>query len=348
MCDDSSPLEYSLSIKKNSCVVRFAFEPLPLTDELRKGDRVNYFAPSQWLADHQREHKAVDLTWFDTLSGILLVKPDMQSSPNPAACGLTQLGFALDLTKEPLLKIYIWPDAVARQSAPSSGAWNGCKQEHVLRAMDAIGLATPWRKVVDYLDRLRRSSPEHAGQPEFIAWDARSPATARMKVYVRFAKANLEQVLSHLDLGGMLDSAHTKEIKNAAAEIWDVFSSDGDPRAFQMVSGDLQGYDERTRGVLIYYELRQGEVDPSAKFYLPVRHYFSSDLPLAERFDKFLAEKQLQKAGWYTSLLNRFCDHRPLESRAGLQAVVGCAVRDGEWEVSMYISSEAYAAERFI
>ena len=46
-------------------------------------------------------------------------------------------------------------------------------------------------------------------------------------------------------------------------------------------------------------------------------------------------------------MLKELCDHRDLHSRAGLQTMLGCAVRNGEWEVSMYLNSEAYAPERF-
>jgi DMATS type aromatic prenyltransferase len=264
MCDDGSPLENSLSIKKNSCIVRTSFEPLAPIEELLINDPVNYSGPTKWLAENKGEED--NLTWFNIFKEILLIKPDSGVPITSAARGLTQMGFAFDLVEKPLLKMYIWPDAIS--SVPHQGfesllLWHERKSELLQEAMEAIGVSTPWQKVVKYLDNLRRNSPQFAGRPEFMSWDATDPKVARMKIYVRFAKADLSQMLEHLDLGGLLDNRHTEEIKTAAREIWNIFSNEDNIASFEMVSDELQG-DDRTRGILINYELKQQE-NPIAK-----------------------------------------------------------------------------------
>ncbi|KAF9077184.1 aromatic prenyltransferase [Rhodocollybia butyracea] len=345
LTDDHSPVEYSLSIKKDFCTTRFAFEPLS-TDT----DSINHDAPIQWLSKQSID--ADGKLWFDTLVKLLTITPSLSSNGlksdehiKHVARGLTQHIFAFDLAKKPLLKSYIFHDALARQVAVSASDWGEEKDRLLFQAMDALGLSTPWKKVASYLSHLRNSHPKYAGQTEFIGWDMVSPDTSRMKVYVRFANAGLPQLLSHLDLGGALDpdKAQIQEIKAAATEMWQAFLGED-----QLSTSDINNCDTRTQGVILYYELKKNHPDPSAKFYLPVRHYLSSDLLIAERFDAFLAHKQLRESGWYLAMLQKYCDHRKLDSRPGLQTMVGCANRNGEWEVSMYLSAEVFAPERWI
>ncbi|KAF9078537.1 aromatic prenyltransferase [Rhodocollybia butyracea] len=334
LTDDHSPVEYSLSIKKDFCAVRLAFEPLsPKTFGPCGTDYVNHNAPLQWLSQQSIGGDA--MLWFQTLVELLTITPSTSRCDvgiKQVARGLTQHVFAFDLVKEPLLKSYVFHDALARQVATSTSSWGDEKDKLLSHAMNALGLSTPWDKLATYLDHLRNSCPEYAGQTEFIGWDMVAPETARMKVYVRFAQAGLTQLLSHLDLG----------IKAAAAEMWQALLGDD-----HLSASDIDDCDTRTHGVILYYELKKNQRDPVAKFYLPVRHYLSSDLVIAERFDAFLAKKQLRKPGWYLAMLQRYCDHRPLDGRAGLQTMVGCASRNGEWEVSIYLSSEVFAPERW-
>ena len=361
LTDDHSPVEYSLSIKKGACVVRLAIEPLT-RESGTVSDPVNSLAPSRWLSEFKNpEDRAME--WFTKLSEHLTISPHSSVPIQTAASGLTQYVFALDLNEDPMLKAYIFHDALARQVSPSPSEWRKQKHMALTEALSSIGLSTPWNKVITYLDTLSKTQPECVGQAEFISWDVVEPEKARVKIYVRFAKADLPQLLSHLDLGGTLDKTkkHTQEIQAAATELWNIFArEDGDSN---LVTDNIDDQSARTRGVILYYELKLGSDEPVAKckcscflttaktdnfqVYIPIRHYFTSDLRIAERFDAFLASKQIAAPGWYTSVLGSYCNHRGLDTRSGLQTMLGCAVRGGEWELSMYISAEAYAPERW-
>ncbi|KAF8993099.1 aromatic prenyltransferase [Cyathus striatus] len=345
LTDDHSPIEYSLSIKKGACVVRLAIEPVSSASGTPI-DPVNSIAPSRWLSGFKNGDGG-DMEWFTKLSNRLTISAQNNSPLHPSSCGLTQYVFALDLNENPMLKAYIFHDALARQVSSSPSEWGKQKNMALTEALTSIGLERPWKKVVTYLDTLSETNPEGSGQAEFISWDVVEPKKARMKIYVRFSKADLPQLLSHLDLGGTLDKTkqHTREIQSAATELWNIFSrEDGDSN---LVTHDINDQSARTHGVILYYELKLGSDEPVAKFYLPIRHYFASDLRIAERFDAFLANKKIAAPGWYTSLLSSYCNHRSLDSRTGLQTMLGCAVRGGEWELSMYISGEAFAPERW-
>lgn len=270
LTDDHSPIEYSLSIKKNACTIRFAFEPLSSLSGT-PGDPVNHIAPTKWL--DKNKGKNDDLSWMNTLSQHLVLDPPEHASLSPDACGLTQHVFGLDLVDKPMLKPYIFYDSLARQTS-SSVSESGVQKDKILaNAMEAVGLGSPWGKVATYLEHLRLHRPQHAGQTEFIGWDAVTPKSARMKVYVRFAKADLPELLSHLDLGGALDvtKQHTREIQAAATEMWHVLA--GANEDGEITTDDLQGCAPRTRGVILYYELKQSDPDPIPKCESPILPY---------------------------------------------------------------------------
>lgn len=81
--------------------------------------------------------------------------------------------------------------------------------------------------------------------------------------------------------------------------------------------------------------------------YFPVRYLFESDYEIAETIDKFLVDRMDRKAGWYRDMMEKYCSHRSLKARTGLQTFIGGAVRRGVWDLTVYIGPEAYAPERY-
>jgi DMATS type aromatic prenyltransferase len=158
--DDHSPLEYSLSIKKSACTVRFTFEPLSAVSGTPK-DPVNHLAPSQWLHQYKSEHD--NLCWYHILSDHLISTSSKHTHLHQSACGLTQYLFGFYLVEKPVLKSYIIHDALARQTSASPAEWARSKDEMLCGAMRAIGLGARWAKVVTYLERLRADNPKYAG-----------------------------------------------------------------------------------------------------------------------------------------------------------------------------------------
>jgi len=186
----------------------------------------------------------------------------------------------------------------------------------------------------------------------------------------------LNDVLAHLDLGGRLDSERIQEIKEAATEMWSAFA----PREEGLKFGSIEDLKDRTGGALLAYELRQGVQVPCSIecsyfscclsffmswpffrisslaymntlankliVYFPVRYHFSSDFTLARRIDEFLVLKMGRQEGWYLDMMKRYCTHRGLDERTGIQTFIGGTVRRGVWDLTVYIGPEGYAPER--
>jgi len=253
LSDDFSPIEYSISISAKNMIVRFAFEPVSAKSGT-ESDPVNSRATSKWLSRLVARYP-YDLTW------LARIRPEMilESAPGiPEACrNLTQQVFAFDMEgDDPRLKVYAMPDAKVRLESLDRRLSR--RDEVVDATLKASGFEMTWEPVQKYLINLRETQPALAGYPEALGWDACSPDQARMKVYVRFKEAKLAQVLSHLDLGGALDSEYTREVKLAATEMWETFG------AKQLRFDDVANPQDRTGGALLAYELRPGRREPSA------------------------------------------------------------------------------------
>lgn len=213
---------------------------------------------------------------------------------SPASHHVTQQVFAFDLEGDaPRLKIYIMPDAKVRQtSAPRAVL--------ITAALEATGLGRPWSLVQDYLAGL---DDARAGHVEALGWDAwcGPAAGARQKVYVRFRRAGLDDVLRHLDLGGRLAGPKMRDIQEAAREMWGVFlgreRGEGDEEAASESSDDddddsgievdgegvkellkfdnIDNLADRTAGALLAYEMRLGMDEPcSVKCKFCIRFHY--------------------------------------------------------------------------
>lgn len=57
-------------------------------------------------------------------------------------------------------------------------------------------------------------------------------------------------------------------------------------------------------------------------------------------------DKLGRQKGWYLEMMEKYCTHRDLGARPGIQTFVGGTVRRGVWDLTVYIGTEAYAVER--
>lgn len=255
--DDFSPIEYSISISPKNTIVRFAFEPIS-RDSGTSGDPVNSRTPARYSADLQRRC-AFDTTWLAQIREAMMLRDVSKGRTIPDRCkGLTQEVFAFDLeTDKPRLKIYAMPDA--KISVAGAEQQFQRRDEVLASALARCGFSESWETVNSYLHHLRSTQPAFAGFPEALGWDAVDPARARMKIYVRYKEADLQNVLEHLDLGGKLQSEYIDELKYAATEMWNVFGA-----REALMTGDLAIPVERTGGALLAYECKQGMSAPCA------------------------------------------------------------------------------------
>ena len=255
LSDDLSPIEYSLSISPKNMTIRFAFEPVS-QESGRSSDPVNSRTPATYLKSLLGRY-AFDTTWLAPIREALMVTSGLIDIPDKCK-GLTQEVFAFDLeASDPRLKIYAMPDAKIKLALPEHQQER--RDEIIDIALAQCGFSEAWQPVNEYLHHLHSTQPDSAGYAEALGWDAVDPIQARMKVYVRFKEANLQDILNHLDLGGKLRSAWVEEIKLAASEMWNVFG----PREV-LTFEDLAVPVNRTGGALLAYEFRRGKNEPCA------------------------------------------------------------------------------------
>lgn len=344
VADDASPAEFSLAISDSYVKTRLVFEPTPLYRQQMDGhvelDTVNALAPLRWARRNRSLNRYTNFDWLERLAA-QLVLPASEASKYPVAQQLTQVAYGVEMIKElPVLKAYFGIDAIARAKKIS-------KEVLLQRSLASLGFSQGWNTIHAYLDAVnaRRPRDEPLATAEFIGFDCVEPNKSRMKVYVRFRSiANADDLVSHLNMNGKSDRVSLAEQSRWAVTLWDHLCA---PQTSNVTCSELQDQDERVRGALVYYELTMDNQTPRAKFYLPVRHFFRTDFELARRLDDFLHQHHLRPKGWYQELCKKLATHRSLDSRSGLQTIVGCAHKKGRLELTVYFSTEMYAPERW-
>ncbi|PWN39258.1 aromatic prenyltransferase [Ceraceosorus guamensis] len=340
VADDHSLLEYSLAISHSYTRLRLVFEPAPIqvvsqTSRDRQTDPINILAPLQWIQRHGALGPRTDLTWFQALLPALTVMPS-DKIPKEAS-GFTQLAFGVELhSSEIMMKAYFGLDAKAI-------ADGRCKEDIVEEALAGIQLRQSWLPIRSYLFDLQR-----AGKPaalEFCGVDCVSSDQARMKLYIRFSRIDLQELEKHLDCKGHTDRKVFESQKTWARELFTLFDEKRE-QVIECADSDLSAQEARSRGALVYYELRKGTTAPTAKFYLPIRHYAADDDDVVQKLDGFLFSRGLREAGWYRRLVQAFVTHRALAKRSGVQSIIGCAYKKGIPELTVYLATELYAPER--
>ncbi|CAO1612853.1 unnamed protein product [Parajaminaea phylloscopi] len=347
VADDASPAEFSLAISDVYVKTRLVFEPTPLYRRASGGaagqgemDSVNALAPLLWAARNEQLNEHVDFQWLNKLAA-QLVLPASEASQHPNAQQLTQIAYGVEMVKElPVLKAYFGIDAISRAKGLA-------KDVLLQRSLSSLGFSHGWSLIKAYLDHVNAgSSPDDPlARPEFVGFDCVDPSKSRMKVYVRFRSiADARDLVRHLDMGGQSDRASFTEQSKWALALWNHLCATQTP---SVGCSELEDQEERVRGALVYYELTMDNQIPRAKFYLPVRHFFKTDRELALCLDDFLSEHNLRPRGWYHHLCEKLSSHRSLDSRSGLQTIVGCAHKKGRLELTVYFATEMYAPERW-
>ena len=338
LTDDHTPIEYSIDISPGKVKVRYAFEAL--SSESGRSDPLNVQAPRAWQAQARSCFPSLHFDWFDRLVSLLVIDNSPGKMGCKAACGLTQILYAIDLEgRNPILKTYVLLDATRRALGEAE------TMKRVQQAASDFGLSQQWDVLTQYLSSEKARGTDNGAKLEFISVDCLDPQQARFKPYVRFSHLTKADFLRHLRLNRS-NSAPRQQYERLCSDLWDVFCDDDIVQVDSGAGKDGQGdaIQQRTHGAIFYYEMRANsaqEIQPKA--YLPVRHMLKDDALIAQRIDGFLAARQLRPQGWYLDLVRRFASHRHLADKAGVQTMIGVALKNGKPSVSIYLNPESHS-----
>ncbi|KAF2665616.1 hypothetical protein BT63DRAFT_417162 [Microthyrium microscopicum] len=330
--EDHTPLQLELSISKSKMAVRVIFEPISATTG-SSHDPINWIAPSKYIVRLVNKTYPVEMHWYDSLCSYMLL-----CYPNDArksSHGLSQQVFAFDVDRlgrtRPKMKVYFNPNAKIMAELHVDEEHRPSYRQTLFRdALSSIGFAEPWSRIEEYL--VQRAENGKQVFLDALSWDTCEPRKARMKIFIRSDCTSLEDLLSHITLGGTLANDKIHETELAAKEMWNAFKSH-----------------EQAVTVACGYELRRGQNEPvGVEFHFYLNDFGSSDEEIAQKLDSFLVGKMGKSPGWYKEMIEKFCSYRPLSSRTGVQLSVGSTVRHGNWDVTVHLSPEAYAPERRI
>lgn len=302
MTDESMPIELSWEwgLGDSAPTVRLSIEPIGL-DAGTPQNPLNQHATTHIVDNVRRLFPHTELRLFHHFSREL-VSYNREHEDNDTASGAaghqSRSFVAFDFgTTGTMLKAYFFPVFKARETGQSTLA---LISRAVARVAKLEGLQFPGYDLLsDYL----RTSPEGAGlDAEMFSVDCVSPASSRMKVYLRSRSTSFASVRANMTLGGRLDERRGLDKGIAELEkLWEMVLL---PARRADADGELPRNAHRTAGVLYYYDVRPDELVPTPRLYIPVRHYGRSDAAIAEGLVRYLKTRgQDETTGRYLEAL---------------------------------------------
>ncbi|CBX98932.1 hypothetical protein IAQ61_007460 [Plenodomus lingam] len=344
MTDDYSPLELSWDwgVAEGESSVRFSIEPIGKYAGTQ-ADPLNQKMVYQ-LVDGLRPafHHTLDLTLFDVFSEALTTSREKFGTRKLSLEGRSQYFVAFDLdVGHPRLKAYFMPGLKSIES-------NTPVSELVVKAMDACELhfgslfMQAFRRLNSDLEAFSATS-YHRPEIEIVGIDCVSPVKSRAKIYIRHRGTSFDSVCRMLSMGAKapLDAASVASLR----ELWALVL--GLPKDFPS-DQELPSVPHRTSGVLYYFEIKPTSDAIVPKVYIPVRHYASNDLSIAQGLATYFERRgQTVAAENYVDALSDIFSHRSLDSGLGLHTYISCTFKKTGLSVTSYFNPEIYHPNRY-
>ncbi|KAL8950991.1 MAG: hypothetical protein Q9222_003006 [Ikaeria aurantiellina] len=262
-------------------IIRLSMEPIGPTAGF-PSDPHNEKAANQLVYQLSQIFPDMDLSWYRHLYAQLLPRNESiaeQRETFRKQGHKSRVFIGFDLGQDHVTtKAYFFPLRKAVRTGQSSLA----AITSALESLPSNPQFPAYAVVQDYLAKTHEGSKLEA---EMVAIDCVAPAKSRVKIYFRSASTNILSVRSNMTLDGQVTPTGTRRGLLELERLWDLVF--GKEREIDR-SADLRRSDHRTSGILYYYELRPGQELPSAKVYLPVRHYGKSDKAVSTALTTFL------------------------------------------------------------
>lgn len=339
MTDDFTPVEYSWSWDgaNGPPTIRFSLEAIG-RDSGTVTDPFNQAMTMDLVRQLQKALPSGDWQWFNHFSNGLL------SRPSRVNCRQSSIFLAFELgPSEIVAKAYFLP--VDESQPRISIITNAVKS---LRR--GKGEFCAFSKLESFLE----DDPVGAQlKLEMLAVDC--VAESRLKIYVRSPCTSFDSVSAILTMNGKLYGPEIASGLKELRELWHlVLGLDEDFPSSQ----ELHQKDHRTSGVLYYFNtkptdvvpgMRDPDVTPDPKVYIPVRHYAQNDRQVAQGLATFLERRGRDDyVQNYMNVLDGICTHRSLDSSCGMHTYISCGFKKGSLVITSYLSPEVYHQARWM
>ena len=275
MTDDNIPIELSWEwgLRDKSPVVRLSIEPIGL-DAGTPQDTLNKFATNAVVDNSQHIYPSTDLSLFHYYSKELLTY-------NVERCHQSRSFLSFDFGEtKPMLKAYFLPIFKAMETGQSTMAL-------ISQAIDKLskveGLMFPSYEIL--CEYLRTSTQGSKLQAEMFSIDCVSPASSRMKIYVRSQSTSFDSIRANMTLDGKL---RQRDLDKGMVELEKLWKMVLLPAQFATANEELPRKDHRTAGILYYYDIKPGQAYPIPRLYIPVRHYGETDTAIVMGLTRYL------------------------------------------------------------
>ena len=285
MTDEGMPIELSWEwgLGNDSPIVRLSIEPIGL-DAGTPQNTLNEFATNHIVDNVQRMFPATDLRLFHHFSKELLTY-NLGHGINDTALATadhhSRSFIAFDFGKtSTMLKAYFFPIFKAKETGQST----------LSLISHAIGRLAKLEELrfpsYDFLSDYLQTSPEGSGlEVEMLSIDCVSPASSRMKLYVRSRSTSFESVRANMTLDGKLKQ---RDLDKGIVELEKLWRLVLVPARHANAEEELPHKAHRTAGILYYYDFGPGQLVPTPRLYIPVRHYAKNDAAIVEGLANYL------------------------------------------------------------
>jgi DMATS type aromatic prenyltransferase len=341
MTDDFSPLEYSwnwnapnsrpqirYSIEAIGSASGSATDPVNQIPSLELCQEVANYCPESDWALFNTLHQA----FYDSHVGIR--KNAVESMETSSS---TSIMLAFELGPSIGLKAYFLPHRAEQRGITRLTLLKETMDQLRSEATPLSGFDT----LLEYMKTSQGLKLEFL----FMAIDCVRKDHSRYKIYLRSPETSFESVCDAMSLGGKIDISASGARQNLR-DIWR--HTLGLDEHFDE-SAELSGKSHETAGVLYYIDIKPGNQMPKSKVYIPVRHYASNDLEIAQGLGKYLHSKNADEYfPNFMRALKASCDHRQLSEGTGFQTYIGAGMeKDGSLSLCSYLNGEVYHPRRW-
>lgn len=291
---------------------------------------------------------SIDLTWFHQLTAYVYDSHKASYNANGGTATTTMV-LAFELLKTGLMvKAYFVAPKRLDKGMPAydNAFW-----------ASAVNTLAPSSQAADKVFSFLASDPHgKALHPAGLAIDCVAPSKSRVKYYLQTADTSFASVRAIMSMGGAISGldGHLDELYELIKAITGLPADHPEtaqvPATTAEYADGLKHFDnlpELLSGYVYYFDIRPGASKPDIKFYIPTRHYASSDAQVARGLATWMRDRGRGKyVDSYGRILDSFCNHRRLEEGNGVHAFVSCAFVKGELSVTSYLGPEAYHPRR--
>jgi DMATS type aromatic prenyltransferase len=271
--------------------------------------------------------------WFSHFQRIFVSECKEESGATGSQC--RRLFYAFDLSEANAAgKAYFFPE-------PAAMAGGITTVQALVRTIESAPHCTKDRLYPLMLFQAWAEEHQNKGlEVPMLGIDLLDPSTSRLKIYYRSRATTFESVIDCLTLGGRIGRPWIPEVGlEHLRRLWDAILD-----IDSATGSSLRHVRHETAGVLYDVAFRLGDVVPTTKVYIPVRHYARSDAAVIDGLGRYLKDVGHDKHfPDFVHAIESVFDTGGLLDRRGVQTYLGVQINpDGSLRVVSYFNPQTW------